>query len=542
MQVSAVLVLSALIIFPLSTLIFESVGRDELTLDYYLESISEPSFINAFYNTLLFATGTTLLATIIGVTSAWIVNKTAIPFRERFEYFFIAPFFISPFIGAMVWVYLIGPKGLISYFISQLFHLKTPIFNLYSIPGMIWVAGLYFSPYVFLFTSSALKSMNPALEEASTMSGVGTLRTVWHITLRIISPSILSSVLLTFVAASSMFSVPLILGRPYRIYLLTTAIYDLMQLRHPQYGLASALSILLLGLTAFGIYFYLRSLRGREFVTIGGRGFRAGGVINIGKWKYIAFALCLSYSVVTLILPFSAIVLASFMTYYAPTGAKFTLGNYDYVLHSYPLTIRSMQNSLFMATVGATLCTLLTFFTSYILVRTRVRGKSILEFISTIPVALPAVVLAVALLRSWVGTPIYGTLWLLIIAYITIYSPYGIRSLSSTLRQIDPELEESSAICGVSWQQTMARVIFPLLKPGLMATWIILFISFLREVSSSILLSTYGCEAMSVALYELWWEGSFCQAAAMATIQILIIFTILFIARKVAGADITKIA
>lgn len=542
MQITSVVTLTFLIVLPLCVLLIDSTGGGK-TLEYFEETLILPNLTPAFLNTILFALGSTILALTMGIPLAWVIGRTNAPYKTFFDTAFITPLFISPFIGAMGWVTLLGPRGLLTFTMQQLFHIE-PFLNVYSVWGMIWINGIYEMPFIYLFTSSALRSMDPSLEESSMLCGVSTLSTALRVTLPLVTPAIFSAGLLVLVSSFSRFAVPLVVGRPHGVYVLSTVVYDLAtySLYMPErYHVASALAVILLALAVVLVYVQRKGLGRREFFTITGKGYRPR-VIDLGGWRILAFAACLSFTLISLVLPFLALGVTSLMAYYTPENPEFTLGNFEYVLYKYPITARAFQNSLFLAFLGATVCIFLTFVVSYVLVKSRARGKGLLEFLTILPVALPAIVLSLAILTTWVGTFLHNTLWVIMIAYITIYNPYGIRALTSGIRQIHPELEDGSKVSGVPWSTTVRRIILPLLKPSFIAGWSLLFIAFLREVTASILLSTYGNWTLSVAIHELWHEGSFCQAASLAIIQLLMIFAVVFAVRRIAKVELSSLA
>jgi iron(III) transport system permease protein len=309
-----------------------------------------------------------------------------------------------------------------------------------------------------------------------------------------------------------------------------------------RFELAAALSILLLSITAIGMYLQRRQIRGREFVTVTGRGFRPR-LIDLGKWRHPVFFLCLFYLAIAFALPLIMLVLSSFTPYFDLRNLQLTTSNWQFILFQHPMTARGIKNSFLLALLTATATTFLALIVSFLVVRTKVVGRSILDYLSMMPVGIPITGFAVALLYAWIQAPIpiYGTIWILFVAYMTMEIPYGMRASSSALRQIDEELEGASRMCGGSWLHTMRKIVLPLMKPGLMAGWVMIFVSSFRESTASILLQSYGNEVFSIVLYERWVEGGFTECSALAALQVIFIFAVILISRKVVGFEIGKI-
>lgn len=530
-------ILILLSVYPFLMLFYGSFGGTELDPIYYLRAVSD--YWNLAALTILVSVGACGLALFFGITLAWISVRTDTPFVERLETLTIAPFFVSSLIFAMSWTRYLGWGGLVTGIWDDFFG--THFWNLNSYEGIIWVMGLSFVPYVYLYVSAALKSMNPSYEEASRMCGRGILHTVRKITLPLISPSILSATLIIFMMSISFFSVPLTLGRPYGIFVLTTKIWSLLKDYPADYSQAAALSVLLVIFSFIGVALQRKLLGRRYFTTITGTGYRKRKM-SIGKWKYLTLAFYLFYMVALTIVPIALFITCSFL----PLGLlqsfpKFTLGNY-YNIFSSSVILRSIQNSLVLAAIGATVTTFFTFVVALICFRTRIKGRGILEYLSMMPVAIPSTALAAGLLWAWIRFPIvYGSIWVLLIAYITNYQPHGIRSAASSLSQIDKTLEEASYTSGAGWGHTITRIILPLVKPSLVAGWILLFVSMIRELSASAILYRYGTEVMSVMIYENYQSGSFGDAAALGTIQLLLLFVSITLFTKLLGTNIKKI-
>jgi iron(III) transport system permease protein len=522
--------------------LFQLLKGGDFTLKNFQRLVVNYDLPRLFFNSLYVSIGSTVFSLIVGAFLAWIITRTDIPGSKTLKSLMLIPFYCTPIVGAISWSMLASPKaGLINVFLSPVFSLfKLPPFNIYTPEGIIWVMGIYYTPIVFLFCSGALQSMDPSLEECSRASGASNLRTTLKITFPLISPAILGGTLLVFVLAMAAFGVPAVLGISESYYVVTTRILTLISGYPPEHALAAALGLLLFLFSAAGVYFQRRVLGKRQFITVTGKGFRPRK-IKIGKWKVPFLVICWLYIFLSSVLPTGALIWTSLLKYLVihPSKATYTLSNYVYIWFSYPNTVLAVKNSLIIAVVGASIGIVLNGGISWILHRTRLPGRSLLEYISMFPITMPATVFAVALLWTWIKVPyVYGTIWLLLIAYITVFMPFGIRSVSATIVQIDKTLEECAQVTGASWFHTLRTITFPLLKPGIIAGWSLLFIMFSRELSSSVLLCSSRSTVMSVELYNLYWQGFYPVLAVLAIVQSLITFAILAAAHRLGGTHI----
>ncbi|MYZ47600.1 ABC transporter permease [Propylenella binzhouense] len=543
-QVVVILFLCALIVYPAAILLGMSL-RDEaggLTLKWFAEAYGNARNLGAILNTLVIASGTAVAATIAGTFLAWAVVRTDMPGRRLVEMASVVPFISTPFIGALAWVLLASPgAGLLNQLWS---YLGGPgvLLDIYSLGGMIFVESLYEMPFVFLMVAGALRSMDPTLEEASLSAGAGLWRTTTRVTLPLVLPAILGGALLVFVLAAEQFGVPAVLGTPARIRVLTTSIVE-SQASYPiRLGLGAALSVTLLAIALVGLWLQRRMLGRRSYTTIGGKGAQPRR-FRLGRLRWAIFAACLAYLMLAVALPYAAIFLSSIRTIWTADFRwdQWTLENYRWVFFDYPITQRALVNSLFLAVVGASVTMLLCAVISFLSLRTRLPGRRALDYLSMVPMGFPGVVLAFGLLHAWIHPPVvlYGTIWILFAAYMTRYIPIGVRATSATLVQIHPELEESSLSSGANWFQTFKNVTLPLLKPGMLAGWILLFIAFSRELSASILLYSPRLEVLSVAIYDLLLGGEFRALSALAFLQIGMALAMLALAKWVSGLDRT---
>lgn len=526
-QGGVLLLLGYLILFPSGVLMLESVRDPQggWTTAWYLQVYTEPDNYRALVNSLMVGSGSALFAAVLGTFLAWIVARTDTPCRGVLEMAALVPFICPPFIGALAWTLVGSPNtGLLNQWVRSLFGVDRLV-NIYSLGGMVLVIGLYTAPFVLLIVGGALRSMDASLEEASMMAGAGQAGTTALVTLPLVTPAILSGAFLAFVLALEQFGVPAVLGLPARIPVLTTKIWTTVSEYPPDYGQGSALCVVLLLLTVLGVILQRRLLRRRRFTTVTGKGARPRLVL-LGAWRWVALALGLAYLLMAMVLPMGALVLASLRSVWTQqlTWSQLTLQNYQYIVGEYPLSRQAMVNSLLLGAGGATLAILLAAAISFLTLRARLPGHGALGQIAMLPLAFPGTVLAYGMLRAWIQPPLvlYGTMWILLAAYVGRYLPYGVQSTSSTLAQIHPELEESSLMAGASWPATFWRITVPLLRSGILAGWILLFVSFLRELSASVLLYTPRQVVLSVALFDLWASGDIGYLAALSVLMIVV--------------------
>ncbi|MGH7928332.1 MAG: ABC transporter permease, partial [Candidatus Binatia bacterium] len=398
------------------------------------------------------------------------VTRTDAPLRGL-GYFTAFASFGTPFILYTIgWLLLLGRAGPINYWLNTLFDHSGPVINVYSLFGMILIESLLWSPFVFLMLAAAFRSMDPSLEEASSVCGARAWQTMRRISLRLMLPAFFSVLLLIFIRSFESFEIPALVGLPGDIRVLTTSIYLDAQKLPPRYGSAGAFAVLLMFVVAGTLYLYFRITReGDRFHTVTGKGYRPT-VIRLGRWRYVAASGLVIYSIVLLVLPFLIILWASFLPFYMQPSleglSKFTLNNYVTALN-FPKITDSIQNSIVLGFASASFVMILTLLASWILVRTKIRGRWLLDFLTTLPLLFPGIVMGLAILRFYlfVPIPVYGTLWILLIAFATRYIPYGIRYTHSGLLQLHKELEEASYVSGASWLSSMRRIILPLITP-----------------------------------------------------------------------------
>ena len=510
------------------------------TFGNYITAYTSSDTARLFWNSVRFAVGTATLAFFIGATLAWINERTNTPFKSLFFALALIPLVIPGILFTISWILLGSPKiGIINLVLMSLFNLDGPVFNIYSMWGMIWVDGLQSSPVAFLLMTAAFRAMDPSLEESAMMSGANVFQVLWRVTLKLVWPAIFATFLILFVNAVESFEVPALLGLPVGIHVFTSAIYQAVHRYPSQIGLASSYAVTLLLITTVGIYFISKlSSSGNKYATMTGKGFRPRQ-IDLGPWRWVAASLFFVYFCLMVLLPFAVLLWSSLQKFYAvPSMAalqNLTLDPYRFVL-SYPNLARSVWNSLLLSFGSATLIMLITSVICWIVVKTKLPGRWLLDNLASLPMVFPGLVLGLALMIFYlnVDVGVYGTIWILLIAYVTRFMPYGLRFNTTSMLQIHKELEESAAMSGASWATTFRRIVLPLLKPGMLAGWIYIMIVSIRELSSSILLYSPGTEVISIIIWELWENGQYVELSALGVLFILMLF-VLVMAAQVVG-------
>lgn len=544
---AAALLLIYLTVVPLGMLILGSLkvevarGVEALSLRNYLAAYGSARTFELLGTSLVFALGSCLLAFGLGTFLAWVVERTNTPFRGSLYVLTLVPLVIPGVLSTIAWIFLLSPRiGFVNVSLVKLFGLAEAPFSVFSLGGMIWVEGLNLSPLAFLMMSAAFKSMDPSLEESALTSGAGTLATLRRVTLRLLLPAVASTALILFVRGLEAFEVPALLGIPGRVSVFTSAIYVAMRQSPPDYGLAGALGVGLLALAAVGVWLYTRlTAHSERFQTVTGKAFRPR-VIDLGPWRYVTCALFLLYFALIVGLPFFILLWASLLPFYTPPDVaalpRLSLSNYQFLLGYEPF-LKAARNSLLLGLASATTVMLLTAVIAWITIKTRLPGRGLLDGLAFLPIGIPGLVLGISVIWLYLTfpLPIYGTLVVLVIAYTTRFLPYGMRASSASMVQIHSELEEAAQLSGSSWWATFRRVTLPLLRPGLVAGWIYVFVVSVRELSSSILLATSDSLVLSILVFDLMESGKSNAVAALAVLMITALLTIVAAVYRLSG-------
>ena len=513
------------------------------TIQNYVKAYFDKEFYLLLLNSIYYALGTCTLTFLIGTFLAWVSERTNTPLKKLFVVMSLIPFIIPGILSTISWILLLSPKiGLINIAIKDTLGLENAPFNVYSMWGMIWTESIHLYPLVFLLMSAAFRNMDTSLEEASLTAGSSTFQTFFRVTLPLMRPAIFSVLLINFLRGIEAFEVPALIGVPAKISVFTTKIFLAIHQFPSDFGLAGAYAVTLLVISTIGVLIYGRITRREErYATVTGKGYRPR-VIDLGGWKYLTLGISCVIFLLAVILPIFVLLWSSFIPYYGVPSKelmqKMTWANYQYIIN-YPLAMTAFKNSFYLSVGSATLVMLLTSVIAWITVKTKLPGRAFLDNMTFIPIAMPGIVLGVSLIWVYLTLPIpiYGTIWVLLLAYITKYIPYGIRAASASMIQINKELEEASMTAGGTWFQTFRKVILPLLMPGFTAGWIYISIIALRELSTSILLYSYNSTVLSIMAFDLWEGGQYTYVCALGVLMVLLLVAMAFTARKL-GAKI----
>jgi iron(III) transport system permease protein len=513
----------------------------EFTLGNYAAAYGSSETLRLFWTSLKFAFGASLFSFVVGTLLAWMNERTNTPFKALFFSLSIIPLIIPGVLFTVAWILLGSPKiGIINLVLQNALGLEQPPFDVYSLWGMIWVDGLHYSPMAFLLMTAAFRAMDPSLEESATMSGANIFQVAWRVTLKLTWPAVLATLLVLFVRAIESFEVPALLGLPVGIQVFTSSIYQAVHRYPSQIGLASAYGMTLLVITTIGVYFVSRlSGRGNKYATMTGKGFRPRQ-IDLGPWRWAAAAIFIVYFLFIVVLPFAVLLWSSFQKFYSVPSMQalqnLTLDPYRFIF-TYPNLARSVWNTLLLSFGSATLIMLVTSVICWIVVKTKLPGRWLLDNVASLPMVFPGLVLGLAIMIFYLNVDIgvYGTMWIMFIAYVTRFMPYGLRYNTTSMLQIHKELEESAAMSGASWFTAFRRIVLPLLKPGLVAGWIYIVIVSIRELSSSILLYSPGTEVLSITIWELWENGQYVELSALGVLFILALFVLVMAAQWLGG-------
>jgi iron(III) transport system permease protein len=535
----AVAALIVLIVLPLASLLLGSLrGEQGLTFDNFVEVLGGRLSLAALRNSLVLGAWTALFSLVIGLGLAFAVARTDVPAKPLLRVTATLAYLSPPFLTAIAFTYLFSPNaGLLNVLLRDVAGLPFAVFNVFSMAGLVLVTVTHTFPFVYLLAASALQSVDASYEEAAQILGAGRLRTALSVTAPLVAPAVLSGTLLGFVNAIALFGSQAIIGLPGRIVTLPTRIYALFDYP-PEYGLASALSLVFVLITILALFLQRACLARGSFVTLAGKGSRPQ-LMQLGRLRWPVLGFGIAIFLVAIAAPYATLIAVSFSKSWGlDFWRSLTLANYRFILFDYDVTRRAIANSLLLATLAATIAVALGTVIGWIDLRSLMPGRRLLDYVALIPLGLPGIVVAVALIQFWLALPLalYGTLAILLLAYVARYLPLGVRAANAALRQIDPSLEESAQILGASWLVTLREVTLPLIRGGLFAGWLLVFVPVIQELSASILLFSSSSITLAVATYNLYETGSIEPVAALAMVNIAITGAAILLATLIAGS------
>ena len=535
LSLAFVLLLATLVLLPMFWLVVTSFRNDagRFTLDQYRQFFTDASFLQPLFTTLWTSATVGVLCVAVAAPMGWLVARTDLPGKRLLRILILASFVTPPFLGAFAWVLLGGPNaGLINQWYYALFGLKAfeaaPLLNIFSAGGMVFVMMLYTFPYVFTFVANGLDLVPGELEEASAILGVPAWRTALDVTLPLVTPALLAGYLVAFLQSMTLFGTPAILALPAGIDTMTTKIWSLFQFP-PRLGLAAAVSLPLLAITVVLLKAQSTIMGRRGYAVIGGKA-AATRLLRLGPWKLPALALFAFVLGCSIVLPYGVLLRTAFVKNWSgPMGLEnLTLENWRFVFFEFSQTRLALQNTFELGLAAATVGTVLVTAVAYLSVRRAVWGHRLLAFLATAPVAIPGIVLAVGLFLSYTHPPLvlYGTLAIIFLAYVTKEIPVGYQQIGAALRAVHPELEDASRIFGATRMRALVDITAPLIRSGVITTWILIFIGSIRELSATILLFTARTKTVSVTMFDLRESNDWGPIAVLSITMLAITFAL----------------
>jgi iron(III) transport system permease protein len=506
-----------------------------LNVNNYLRVFADKDIWPMLSNSLVYAGGSALLGTGLGALLAWIVARTNTPGKGLVELMPLYPLLMPPIMKNIAWILLLAPKsGILNGMLDQFLGITYPVFNAFSMAGMIWTFGIACVPLGYLFLLPVFLSFDPSLEESAYIAGSRPVHTMLKITFPLALPAFISAFVLNFLRALRSFETPVLQGTPGNIKVFVSRVYDSMALEFNT-GLATAYSVVLVILSVITLYFYVRATRFSErYATITGKGYRVR-VIDIGPWRYVTFAAVCLYFLVGIAIPFVVLIVVSIIPYFdyetfMNFPAYMGLNNYRTVLR-HSSFINGLRNSVLLSVVIALVTVFAAIVMAFTIHRTRAFGTKIFEFIGTLPLAFPPLVLSVGLVIIFIGTPLYNSLWALGLGLFVAYFPYAFRNASGAIVNIHKELDEAAWVHGAKWRHVFFKVTLPILKPAVGGALFYIFIEAIRNVDVAVLLTAPGLEYGPVTLFEYFRVGQWAEAAAGGVIYLIILIVAVSVAK-----------
>ena len=528
----AIAILVIVVAFPVLLILFNAFWVDgSFNFSSALDILKEPETYQALLNSLIIASCTTVGSTIVGTFFAWLVTRTDLPHKTFMKGMFLVPFMLPSFIGALAWKMLLSPNaGFINQFFIDHFGFSGPIFNIYTYYGISGVEIMYLFPFVFIQVCGALERMDPTLEESARISGAGLFTITRKITIPLVLPSILSGALLIMLYSMAHFGTVAVLGIENGIYNIPTLIYERIHQSGGSFDAirtGTVLATVLVVTAAFIIWLQRKILGSGHYQIIGGKSFRPME-LKLRGLRYPLLIFCLAYIAFTILLPTAVIFLVGSLKTYGLSFAlsNLSLDNYKFILFDYKVTRDAIFNSVTLGFTAAVITMFAGVMISYVIVKMKVRGKGILEFLGMLPFSVPGSVIALGVILAWsgqFGINLYNTVWIILVAYIARYMAFSLKANSAALEQVHDSLVEASRACGATMWQSLRDVVLPLVRPGMFAAFFLIFLPSLRELTVSILLYAPTTRTIGVAIYTLNEDGETVMSAALAGIALIII-------------------
>jgi len=539
--------LTALVAVPLAPILYQSVLSDRLyepakafTLGNYALVLRNGEFWTTVTTTVIFVIATTALSVLLGITFAILLTRTDVPARGLLHDLVILPFYVSPLVLAFAWAILYGPSGFATIGARTL---GLPTWQLYTVVGISVVSAVYYVPYSYLYATGSLALTDPQLEDAGRIAGAGPFRTLFSITLPLLRPAVAYGTLLTIVSAIELLSIPLVLGQPVGVEVLSTFLYATGTKSSPNdYGIVAAVSVMMLAVITVLVWLQIRVTgQERRFVTVGGKAIR-GRVVALGRVRWLVAGMLWLYILAAVALPLLGIFAQSATSFLTPlvnplellTSENFTL------IFTQPAYVDSIRNSLVISVVGGGIAVLFIAFAVLVTTRSDFPLRGALSYVALYPRAVPGIIIGIGFLWTLLLIPglgeIRNTLVVLTLAFIVRFLPLGFGAVMPSVLRISTELDRAARVSGASWLTTMWAILVPLLRPALASAFVLLFVSFLKEYASALFLVAHGSEVIGTTMIELWRQGNSGPVAALSAIQLLITFFAIVIGQRVLGA------
>jgi iron(III) transport system permease protein len=540
--IGAALLLVFLMLFPLGAIFRASLWDDSgVTFSRYFEVFTNGQFLRAIWNTLIISTWVGVIAVLIGALLAWLVTRTDLPWKKPIRALVMASFVTPPFLGAFAWTLLAGPNaGALNKFYRAVTGSEEALFNIFTMPGLIFVMALYSFPYVFSMIANVCELISSDLEDAAEILGANKWGIAWTVTFPLALPALIGGFILAFLHSLSLFGAPAILGLPAGLHTITTQIWALFQYP-PRLDMAAAFSVPLLLATMALIALQKKILGRKGFSTVGGKGGQKR-LVQLGWGRVPVLLLVLGILSLSVFLPYWILLKAALSKAWALplTWDNFTLRNFAFAFFEYGDTQRAIYNTFKLGILTATIGTLLATLIAYITNRNLFRAARYLTFFALAPLVIPGIVLAVGLFIAYTQPPLvlYGTIWILFVAFLTKEMPIGFSQAESTFKSIHPELEDASRIIGANRLTSLRDVTAPLARSGLIAAWSFIFIGVIRELSAAILLFAPSSKVVSVVIFDLKEEGQVGVIAVLGTLLLVASFAVILAVQWLAGRDV----
>jgi iron(III) transport system permease protein len=537
LMTAAGLVVLLLVVYPLWQLFFRSfLDAGAFSLKNYQKVFSHPAYYRAIFNSISISLASATGCMLLGTLLAFLAVRTDLPYKRLLRTLLVLPYALPSFFAAIAWIQLVGPQGYVARFFIQLTGWEVVPWNIYSAGGIVFVLTVHYFVLVFITVAGALERMDASLEEAARASGAGTYRIMKEITLPLVLPAILAGGLLAFIGSLANFGIPALLGMRARFFVLTTSIYYALAI--PDFSLATALSgmLVVVALAFMAVQLGLQKGEGR-YTVISGKSVHPSE-LGLRSMRYPLFFCTVALVFFISIVPILSMVLTAHLKYWgAPLAVEnLTLDHFAYILNL-EVARRSILNSLLLAGLAATATMFVGTVISYMHVKAKLRGSRLLDFLATIPYAVPHTVIAIAMILAWARPPVslYGTLWIILVAYLAVYLPFAVRTTHSTLQQVHDSLEEAARASGAKLIPRLRDILLPLARPGMIAGWILVFMPALRELTVSILLYTHRTETIGVVVYNLQDAGYREVAAALASLVMGLLILGNVVIRRLSG-------